>query len=81
MLSHGLDQPQALHVDHLSSSQEVSDSFLQPVRVLLEAVVGRQLLKQLQTQEEDQSEAGLKAHLEQKTTGGAVLWPTGDEHP
>lgn len=60
VLGDELDQSQPLHVDHLSSSQKVTDSFLQPVRLLLEAAVARQLLKQLEIQEEDKSETRLK---------------------
>lgn len=81
VLGDELDQSQPLHVDHLSSSQKVTDSFLQPVRLLLEAAVARQLLKQLEIQEEDKSETRLKGNLEQKTAAAALLWPTGDEHP
>lgn len=82
VLGDGLDQTQPLHVDHLSSSQEEADPFFQPVRLLLEAAVARQLLKQLETQEEDGSEAGLRRHLEEeRRTAAALLWPIGDEHP
>lgn len=44
----GLYRSQPLHVDHLSPTQEVADPLFQPVRLLLQATVARQLLKQLE---------------------------------
>jgi len=53
LLSNGLDRTQALCVDHLSSTQKEADPFLQPVCLVLEATIARQLLKQLATHAEE----------------------------
>lgn len=71
VLADGLDRSQPLHVDHLSAPQEKADPLLEPVRLLLQAAIAGQLLKQLgrHRQRTGQKNRGEKA---EKTWR---LWP------
>lgn len=72
VLGDGLDRSQPLQVDHLSSTQEEADPLLQPVRLLLQAAVAGQLLKQLGTQAEEGS-GDKQGHREHVTAGALQL--------
>lgn len=49
VLGNRLNWSQPLHVDHLSSTQQEADPLLQPLCLLLQAAIARELLKQLET--------------------------------
>lgn len=71
-LCNGLDRSQPLHVDHLSSAQEEADPLLQPVRLLLQAAIAGQLLKQLETYRQKRGQE-TEGHREHVTAGALQL--------
>lgn len=81
VLKDGLDGSKPVQVHELNSTQQQADSLLQPVRLLLQAAIDGQLLKQLKPHEKARS--GKAQRRQRHTTGGqaTVLWSTADGRP